>query len=55
MEKIIFYPKYQEKTSEIQDQKAEIDKNSERMRSFLDKWENDWHNEIDAIINEMKF
>lgn len=32
-----------------------MDKNSERLRSFLDKRGKEWHNEIDAIINEMKF
>lgn len=54
MEKII-YPKYQEIASEITNQKSEMNKNSERLRSFLDKRGKEWHNEIDAMINEMKF
>lgn len=33
------YPIYQEIASEITDQKSEMNKNSERLRSFLDKRE----------------
>lgn len=32
-----------------------MDKNFERLRSLLDKWGKEWHNEIEAIINEIKF
>lgn len=48
------YPIYQEIASEITDQKSEMNKNSERLRSCLDKRGKEWHNKIDAMINEMK-
>lgn len=31
-----------------------MNKNFERLRLFLDKWEKEWYNKIDVMINEMK-
>lgn len=52
--KISLIPKYHEIAATIQVQKAELEKHSKRLTTALCKRGEEWHREIDEIINKRK-
>lgn len=49
------FPKYQEYVDNIPVQKADLVKHSRKLTIDLDKQEEDWHRQIDAIIKKQKY
>lgn len=47
-------PKYEAFAFDISDQKADIEKNSRKLKSDIDKHGEEWHKQIDTIINKYK-
>lgn len=51
---IYIYPKYKEIASEITVKKADVQQNSLKLKTEMDKHRNDWYNEINRKVHYLK-